>query len=362
MNSPLRYAQECRASWFEKLARFGALTTEDFMAHCLTDSRFGYYRHARLGQDFITAPMLCAEFSRIVGDWLAFWLVKNYENFPPSREIMLVEAGGGRGELLFDVLKSLTRHCPQLVPRIYVHLIEVNADFRDCQAQVLRQFKLRGCAFHESIDGVSEGIWIFIANEFFDALPMRQYLLQPSLDASASYMRRIAISDAGVDKRDSLCFVRGESRVLPRSLQSAFCGEREERIVEFSPRALGIASQLSYMLQEFGGAAFICDYGYSSLRSAKQHGSLQAFYRHESVDPLTRIGLCDLSAEVDFESLSNEFSGLDECELSTQASFLRRAGIEELALRAKNASSVKKLLDAEAMGERFKVLTASHAP
>lgn len=379
-----QYAEKCRTALIHKIARFGAITTEDFMAHCLTDTQFGYYRHAKLGADFITAPMMSKEFGKAVGTWVEI----NWKRLSKPREVILLEAGAGRGELLHDVLFYLQENCPELIPCLFIQLIEVNQSLRQKQAQVIADFlhksasscKLRGAAWCENIEDVPEGTYIFIANEFFDALPTRQYILSPvsqqdrlqkssqsSSQQYQSFMRRIAISRDSGGEEVSLRFVRAEQRALPPILINETQQGKEqqekqkpqERIVEISPRTLAITSNLAQMLVRFGGAIFICDYGYSSQRQAKKGGSLQAFLRHKVVDPLFYCGACDLSVEVDFASIASEFSRLDECGIETQREFL----LADKAFAQEGRNSViaernKRLLGKNAMGERFKVLTA----
>ena len=380
------YAEKCRAALFNKIARFGAITTEDFMAHCLTDQLFGYYRHANLGEDFITAPMFSEEFGAAVGEWVEL----SWKRLRKPQKLMLVEAGPGRGELLHDVLAYLQENCPELIPRLDLHLLEVNPSLRQKQAQVLKKFSekflLRDVVWHESIESLPQGACIFIANEFFDALPTRQYLLQlqyplqyPSQSTQSAaqssaqqwrcFMRRIAISDESAETA-GLRFVRAELCLLPPILLNAIPQVKQdfaekvqekvqEKVVEISPQTLAIVASLAQMLVRFGGAVFICDYGYFSQEQAKRGGSLQAFLKHKVVDPLRYCGACDLSAEVDFASLANEFSVVEECDTKTQSEFLLAA--EVFKRRGKDSSSVAKnerLLAKNAMGERFKVLTA----
>ncbi len=410
-----QYAKKCRATLIDKIARFGAITTEDFMAHCLTDPQFGYYRHAKLGQDFITAPMLSQEFGATVGAWVEL----NWKRLRKPRKVMLVEAGAGRGELLHDVLYYLQENCRELMPCLFVQLVEVNQSLRQKQAQVFAKFsnscRLRGVAWHENLEDVPEGTAIFIANEFFDALPTRQYVLLSSRSQKSaqsnpheyqSFMRRVAVTndslnkylgldqdfglgfslDFSLDFSSSLRFVRAEQQALPPILLKALGQQKTQRkkqanqkgisqkeinqerinqegmieqVIEISPRTLAITANLAQVLARFGGAVLICDYGYSSQKKAKKGGSLQAFFRHKVVDPLLYYGACDMSVEVDFESIANEFRELDECSITTQREFLR----DDKAFRQKNKDSHiaernERLVAKDAMGERFKVLTA----
>ena len=212
---------------------------------------------------------------------------------------------------------------------------------------------MREVRFHETLEEVPHGRWFFLANEFFDALPIRQFLWS----GGRSFVRRIALDEHKEGNKEgnkggaALRFVRGEPSLLPANLSpknfsqakpdpteagSEAGSEAGERIVEMSPRALFLAASVASQLAEHGGAAFVCDYGYLAPHLAPRAGSLQAFYRHKAVDPLTHIGACDLSAEVDFAALLQTFEAAlgkgdkgdkggygGECCVQTQRDFLR---------------------------------------
>ena len=370
------------------------------MAHCLSDAAFGYYRRARLGEDFITAPMLGNLLGLVVGRWL----VACWRRLGCPREVMLVEAGAGGGELLGDVLGVVRKLAPESLDALTLHVVEINEGGRERLAQVVSRFGVRELRIHETLEEVPRGCWLFLANEFFDALPIRQYLWS----GGRSFVRRIALDERRGGA--ALRFVQGEPCRVPRgfwqnsqdlqdslvpsdegNIQEGSVQEepiqeggiqegdvQEERIVEVSPRALFLAATVANTLAENGGAALVCDYGYRAQRFAPRGGSLQAFYRHKAVDPLTHIGACDLSAEVDFGALSKIFAAAvgegGECCLQTQRDFLRAAGVVSDTVSnctpkdaqkdapkdvPKDAQSiVRRLIDDEAMGTKFKVLTA----
>ena len=327
------------------------------MAHCLSDRKFGYYRHARLGEDFVTAPMLSNALGLVVGSWL----VACWRRLDCPREVMLVEAGAGGGELLSDVLSVAraagSEKIDALLDALAVHVVDINEEGRERLTRLVSRFGLQELRFHETLEEVPHGRWFFLANEFFDALPIRQYLWS----GGRSFVRRIALDERRGGA--ALRFVRGEPCFLPKGFaEDEPVPSEEERIVEVSPRALFLAASVARVLAENGGAAFVCDYGYLAQRFAPRAGSLQAFYRHKAVDPLTHIGACDLSAEVDFDALQKTFAaGLGErgeCRIHTQGAFLRAADIADKSSSEGAQRVVRRLTDDKAMGEKFKVLTA----
>ncbi len=346
------------------------------MAHCLSDTRFGYYRRARLGEDFITAPML----SNALGVAVGSWFVACWRRLGCPREIQLVEAGGGRFELLEDVLGVMRKLAPESLEAMDVHAVEIGEGAQERLAQKISRFGVREARVFDTLEEVPQGRWLFFANEFFDALPIRQFLWS----GGRTFVRRIALDEEqripppppppphhpppSPSSSPALRFVRGEPSPLPRGLLEtqppSQKGERgeEERIVELSPRALFLAATVASQLAENGGAAFVCDYGYLAQHAAPRAGSLQAFYKHKAVDPLTHIGACDLSAEVDFGALLQTFAARlgesGKCRVQTQRTFLQAAGVEGQAVSKGAQGVVRRLVDADAMGEKFKVLTA----
>ena len=344
------------------------------MAHCLSHPSFGYYRHTRLGEDFVTAPMLGDVFGLIVGRWL----VACWNRLGCPRDMMMVEAGAGGGELLGNALRVIRKLAPRCLESLKVHAVEINEGARERLAQAVSSVGGREFAVHETLEDVPHGRWFFVANEFFDALPVRQYLWRDG----RSFVRRIALDlhRGGA----ALRFVRGEPCLLPKNLQESLQEIQtqqetqeslQEHIVETSPRALFLTANVAAVLSQHGGAAFVCDYGYATQRSAPRAGSLQAFFRHKAVDPLTHIGACDLSAEVDFDALRQTFQAelgeRGECRVQTQRDFLNDVSMEDSLQglsndapdkTTKNLSTnlqnvMRRLTDREQMGEKFKVLT-----
>ncbi len=330
------------------------------MAHCLS-GRFGYYRRARLGEDFITAPMLGSALGVAVGSWL----VACWHRLGCPREVMLVEAGSGGFELLGDVLGVMRKLAPESLEGMAVHVVEIREGAAEDLAQKISSFGIRELKVFETLEEVPQGRWLFFANEFFDALPIRQFLQ----NERGTFTRRIALDEERGGA--ALRFVRGEPAPLPAPVPApvpAFASRSdEERIIEISPRAQFLAATVAGSLAENGGAAFVCDYGYSAQEFAPRAGSLQAFYRHKAVDPLTHIGACDLSAEVDFDALLKTFASSlgegGECGLQTQRDFLHGAGVVSAAVSSCSPSwgaqkVERRLTDSDAMGEKFKVLQA----
>src|SRR5262245_43055451 len=140
------------------------------MAEALGHPRFGYYRKAAaLGAagDFTTAP----EISQMFGELLGAWLAERWLAMGRPHQVRLVELGPGRGTLLADALRA-TRGVPGFHAALDLHLVEINEQLRLLQEAALSAF---APTWHALLDSVPEGPTLLVANEFFDALPVRQF-------------------------------------------------------------------------------------------------------------------------------------------------------------------------------------------
>ena len=153
-----------------RIALTGPIPVADFMAEALGHPRLGYYRRAApLGAagDFVTAP----EISQMFGELLGAWLAERWLAMGSPAVVRLVELGPGRGSLMADALRA-TRGVPGFHAALDLHLVEINATLRAAQQATLAIVRP---TWHERFDDVPNGPLLLIANEFFDALPVRQF-------------------------------------------------------------------------------------------------------------------------------------------------------------------------------------------
>lgn len=153
-----------------RIALTGPISLADFMAEALGHPRLGYYRRAvpvGAAGDFTTAPEISQMFGELIGAWLAErWLAMGR----PS-PVRLVELGPGRGTLMADALRA-TRGVPGFHAALDLHLVDTNAPMREAQRAALHAYHP---TWHERFDEVPAGPLLLVANEFFDALPVRQF-------------------------------------------------------------------------------------------------------------------------------------------------------------------------------------------
>ncbi len=327
----------------------GPMPLADYMALCLSHPEHGYYRaRPAIGAagDFVTAPEVSQMFGEIVGAWLAHaWTLAGRPD-----PVNLVELGPGRGTLMADILRTF-RVLPGLASAVRVHLVETSERMRDAQRMAL---SASGHAphWHDSLAEVPRGAMLLVANEFFDALPIRQLVR-----CDGGWRERCV----GL-KNERLAFVAGPEEAgeeVAASLRDAPDGA----IVELCPAARGIAGEIGGRLAADGGAGLIIDYGY---RAPGLGDSLQALKGKQAADPLVDPGAADLTAHVDFAALAEaaQEAGAVVCGPITQGAFLTALGIGLRAerLRAAGAAgaelslAVERLTGAGGMGSLFKVL------
>jgi NADH dehydrogenase [ubiquinone] 1 alpha subcomplex assembly factor 7 len=216
---------------------------------------------------------------------------------------------------------------PDFRAAIGVHLIEISDALVGLQRSALSGVDVP-VSWHRSIEEVPEGALIVLANEFFDALPIRQAVMC----ADGWHERVIKIGDDdkfhfSIDRDPIPLF----DKLLPRTLRAAKIGEI------FEWRTDNIALEIGRRVVRSGGAALIIDYGH---RESAIGETLQAVGGHEFAEPLLAPGLSDLTAHVDFQALAQAAEGMGARVHGPlpQGEFLRRLGIEQRAAALKAAA------------------------
>ena len=333
----------------ERIHEGGPITVADFMAECLLHPVHGYYTTREpfgAAGDFITAPEISQMFGELFGLALAqAWLDRG----APS-PFTLAELGPGRGTLMADMLRA-TRSVPGFHAAARVVLVEASPRLRLRQAQMLAQFVQPSWINH--IEELPQAPLFLIANEFLDALPIRQFLRQ-----SDGWHERLVGLQAG-----QLAF--GLSDHLPQvpdtpAFRDAPIGSMVEHGLPARQSAAGVAA----IIDRHGGVSYWIDYGDWRSRG----DTLQALRGHAFDDPLAHPGEADLTAHVDFEALVP--AGLAHA-YDTQGAVLNRLGIAARAERlARNFigqalenhhAAHRRLTDTEEMGSVFKVLALTSA-
>ena len=341
----------------ERIEQNGPISVAEYMEAALADPEFGYYKGKDplgRGGDFTTSP----EISQMFGEVLGLWCAVAWDQMGQPATINFVEIGPGRGTLMHDMVRAANT-LPGFRESLVIHLVETSPVLRERQESALAHLD-QSVAWHDTIDSLPDGPLIVVANEFFDALPIRQFIrLGP-----AWHERQVDIGG------ETLCFTNEPLPAPPVDLSNkANLPATTGDITETCPIGETICNTLAARLVRFGGAALFIDYGYGKPSLGD---SLQAVKGHAYHPVLQAPGEADLTAHVDFDALAQAArrAGAKAYGVLAQGTFLRRLGIEARAQilsrkatdeqRDDIAMALKRLIHEDEMGNLFKVLALAH--
>ena len=326
------------------------MSVATYMGLCLTHPRSGYYASGSdplgVNGDFITAP----EISQMFGELIGFWMVNIWQQMREPKSFTLVELGPGRGTLLDDALRVAAR-ASGFLDAMHLQLFEASQTLRAQQAERLGRYNPY---WQPEIDAVSDDPVLIIANEFFDALPIRQFVKTET----GWHERQVGLRDG--KRAWGLSPTPLPESAFPATIQGAPVGS----VYEAALAGGEAMARLSRLVARNGGAILVVDYGSGSTQTGE---TLQAVRNHAYADVLSDPGAVDISAHVDFEALGEAAgaAGLEVHKLATQGDFLRRLGIQQRAAALVKANptqaemigaALNRLISPEEMGDLFKIL------
>ena len=294
-----------------------------------------YGRGDALGH-FTTAP----EISQAFGECLGLWAAVTWQQMGSPARFVLAELGPGRGTLMADAWRAVRGVMPQFCAAAEIALVETSPSLMAMQARALAGAPVR---WFPSPEALPDGPAIILANEFFDALPIRQFVKRDA------WMERFVADGA---------FVEQPTDPLPDAPEGS--------ILERCEPALAIVAALGARLAEQGGAALILDYGPAE---SGYGDTLQAIREHARAEPLAEPGTADLTAHVDFAALARAAAPARAEPILPMGLFLQRLGLmSRAAMLAQSApkqagmilSGAQRLVMPEQMGRLFKALCLCH--
>ena len=348
----------------------GPIRVGDYMTDALCHPQHGYYatrdpfgapKDGQPGGDFTTAP----EISQLFGELVGAWLVHAWTEIGEPSAFNLIELGPGRGTLMTDILR-VAKIRPAFLEAAKLFMVEASGRMRYAQQRALREAHPDAAASATWADDLSDvpgGPTLLIANEFFDCLPIRQFVRTAERTETPWRERLVGLNE----DETGLAFVLGEEKHadpggLPR-------GAKPEDLFETCEPGQDLARQIAARLGEAKGRALIVDYGHG--RSAVGD-TFQAVRRHAHWPVLASPGEADVTAHVDFAALSRAAreAGARVDGPVRQADFLERLGIERRLARVMEAaaddetrevlrSGALRLTEPGGMGGLFKVMAIS---
>nr|WP_319388243.1 class I SAM-dependent methyltransferase [uncultured Cohaesibacter sp.] len=364
MVDPARPSLEQRIR--QMIAATGPMSLADYMSLCLTDPQDGYYTaHRPIGAkgDFITAP----EISQLFGELIGIWMCAVWQMSGRPMPFHLVELGPGRGTLMNDMLRAICQD-PEAAAALHIHLVDISPTLRVEQEVTLSGFQ-QTKSWHETLDTLPAAPLFIIGNEFFDCLPIHQWVF-----SEGRWHERVI----GLDERGALTFGIGPVRALSAPSPDRGPGTANTpapepgAILERSPASEAIMAFIAGHLGTHGGAALFFDYGHAEPGYGD---TFQAMSHHAHANPLRAPGRQDLTAHVNFDTLRRSAltelagrptSGLTVPAIMPQGDFLIAMGLLQRAgqlgagqspeMQEQLQDAVERLAGPDHMGKLFKCL------
>ena len=334
-----------------KISNNKHISFDKFVDIALYHKKTGYYMKKNpFGKDgdFITAPNISILFSEMLAIWcIAFW-----EHLGYPKKINIIELGAGNGEMMYQMIKAFKRFDKFRESSNYF-ILEKSQFLKKIQKKKLNSHKI---TWLNSINKLKNGPNIFLANEFFDALPIKQFIKKKNKWYEKS------IKKNNINKFE---FVNVITNIKNLEKKIEINLSKNQKIIEFSPLTYDYLNIISKKINTFQGGLLIVDYGYLKK---KMRDNLQSIYKHKFNNILDNFSKSDITYNLNFFLLKKIVKKLNlkVAGLTSQRNFLTKLGILDRAeILAKNLQfskkadiyyRIKRLIDRNFMGELFKVM------
>ncbi len=337
----------------------GQMSLATFMCLLSKNREHGYYSNIQeIGHkgDFVTSP----EISQLFGEIIGIWCVNLWQILGCPNNIMIVELGPGNGTLAMDMVKA-TKNIPGFHQAISMHFIEIGKNLIIKQQITLGQIEQIKKYWHTNIDQLPKQAAIFIANEFFDALPISQYI------KCKEQWYEIGIDIEQSSKKMNFCKMSIDEKTQNILLQD-YSHVPHDGIVELCKESVDVVKQISVHINKYNGGGLFIDYGYIDTISRVFISSLQAIKNHKYCSILHNLGNADISTHVNFTALvtAAQLCGIKTYGPITQRKFLLNMCIndrKEMLLRNTTSTQQEtmirgynRLISPQQMGLLFKVI------
>jgi cyclopropane-fatty-acyl-phospholipid synthase len=327
------------------------LTLDKFIEESLYNKKFGYYMKKNpFGKkgDFITAPNISILFSEMI----AIWVVSFWEHLNCPRQFNLIELGAGNGEMM-NIMTNTFSKFPKFKNACNVKILEKSKLMRKIQKKNIKGQRIKWLSDLSKLDNLPS---IFIANEFFDALPIKQFIKKNKI-WHERYVKYISkIKSEYLDKPFDI-------KKLEKKVK--FKISYKQNFIEYSPLLSKYLKDIMDSIKINDGGILIIDYGYTEK---EMKNTIQSISKHKYTDVLKHYGNSDITYNLSFNLISRilkNFGSFYQA-ITTQKKFLTTLGILERAeILSKNMPfskkadmyfRIKRLIDDRQMGNLFKVI------
>ncbi len=325
------------------------LSLDKFIDESLYNKKFGYYMKSNpFGEkgDFITSPNISVLFSEMI----AIWVVSFWESLNCPKQFNLIELGAGNGEMM-TIMSSTFRKFPQFKNSCNIKILEKSKHLKKIQKKKIKDSKVKWLNDLKNLNNLP---CIFIANEFFDALPIKQFIKKKG----KWYERYVKFNNQ----------IKSEYLDIPFDITKLeekikFKISLKQNFIEYSPLALEYLKDITNKVNLNNGGILIIDYGYLDK---KMKNTLQAVSKHKYTNILNNFRNSDITYNLSFNLIFQIIRKLGSfCQTTTQKKFLIKLGILKRAeilsrnmpfkKKADMYFRIKRLIDEGEMGNLFKV-------
>ena len=334
-----------------KFKKNDLLSLDRFIEESLYNKKFGYYMKSDpFGKkgDFITSPNISILFSEMI----AIWIISFWENLNSPKQFNLIELGAGNGEMM-KVMTSTFDKFPQFKNSCNIKILEKSKLLKKIQKKTINNHKI---IWLNDLSELNNLPCIFIANEFFDALPIKQFIKKNN----KWHERYVEFTNKLKLKYLDIPF---DIKKIEKKIK--FKISSKQKFIEYSPLSLDYLIDITSKINLNNGGVLIVDYGYIDK---EMKNTIQAVSKHKYADVLKNFRNSDITYNLSFNLIDQiiEKLGSFSREITTQKKFLTKLGIFERAeIITKNMKfskkadvyfRVKRLIDEKQMGDLFKVM------
>ncbi len=334
-----------------KIKKKISLPLDKFINLCLYDKKFGYYiKKNPFGKegDYVTAPNI----SRLFSEMLAIWIVSFWKSLGSPQKFNMIELGAGNGEMMKVLIESF-QNFPFFFNSCNFIIYEKSPLLIKIQKKKLIKTKI---TWISKINNIKKIPSIFIANEFFDAIAIKQFKKKEKL----WYENYVNFNSK---KKPSFFEKKVDIKKIEKEIN--FKISQNQNFIEYSELGLNYLKSISEVIKNNTGGLLLIDYGYNKK---KMKNTLQAVSNHKFANILDNIGNVDITHNINFELFKRFIKQLGDLEssLTTQKKFLTKMGIKQRAeIISQNKNFLKKadiyyrlkrLIDEKQMGNIFKVM------
>ncbi len=333
------------------LKKDNRIPLDRFINYCLYDKKNGYYMNSNpfgMAGDFTTAPNI----SRLFSEMIAIWTISFWESLGSPKKFNLIELGAGNGEMMSVMIESFKRF-PSFISSCNIFIFEKSPKLIEEQK---KKIKSRNIKWIKNLKKLDKSPSIFLANEFFDAIPVKQFLK----NRNDWFEKFVHISSNKKAK-----FINKKINIKKIEKKINFKVSNGQNFIEYSPIGLKYLKDISGLIKKNNGGILIIDYGYFDQ---KMQDTLQAIYKQKYSKVLENIGKSDITYNINFyfiEKIVKSFKELN-INFTSQKKFLTNLGICQRAeIIGKNKTFTQKsdifyrlrrLIDKNEMGDLFKVM------